>query len=340
MATFKAQVESWVGTVSDTTSLDFWLQAAARHIINLVPAYIFESNSTVLYDDGTGASTSGYRVLGANRDGYIARPVSSDNRGGYADDESLFRSTLKSPCYYTNNELTFVLPDGGEIKVVPYPVVVNTDSVIQYFPDQLEPAVALWAAIQVKIKELTTAAASSSALSLTMPTPPTALTGTPITIGAFGTPPTYTAPAAPTIDAYSTAVEPALTTYQDIELAQGYLQKIQTELQEYQIRLQDSLGEFNEMNVEYQSSLQRAFNQATLDEQHAIEVVRLNVAIYSANVQGVVGEYQAKIGGIFNLFDRGIAQVQMMRGQFAEMLAPFMPPPQQPRYVGKGVVAE
>lgn len=449
MATFKAQVETWVGTVSDTTALDFWLQSAAKFIINILPTRFFEESSTATYDDGMGSSTSGYRVLSANKNGFPAKKIASTQRGVFADDTSLHYATAKSPVFYTDKELTYVLPDGGEIQVIQYPAVLNTDSDIPFFPDSLEPAVSLWAATQVKIKALTTSIAALVATTLTLPSVPAALSGTPTTIAAFGSVPTFTAPplgtlesvlddldissipapippdvtfealadlvpftfAPPTIDAYTNA-ESSITTDQDIELGQAYLQKIQTQLQEYQQKLQNSFHKFqgdletykteNQRSIEqvrsdlqlfatniqkyqsqiqaqvevyvaninkitsgnktllerygsdiliawdvyqaalevYKASVQRAITQAQIDENRAIEVVRTNIQSYMAASQAVVSEFQSKIQFYHTQVADGNAQISVMKQQFNDMLAPYLPPPPQPRYIGRGVTAD
>lgn len=169
MATFQSQVESYTGTVSDTTGLTGWLTNGARWIINLLPISKIAKHATDYTDtDGTtGISTVACRIIGAHKSGYPAKEIPPSMKGAAADTLSLLKATTKSPAFYSEGEKSYVLPSGGTIKGVTYPTVAYGDSAITNFPDDLEGVVAIYAAIQVRLAAVRSMASSLFALAWT-----------------------------------------------------------------------------------------------------------------------------------------------------------------------------
>jgi hypothetical protein len=159
-----------------------------------------------------------------------------------------------------------------------------------------------------------------------------------------GTPPVYTAPAITTTGSDSTAVDLTkldtaswtaldydfddenidplkwfqvvgdyIQNQEDVELAQAQLQKIAAYVQAYGQAMQNQLNIFNDANVEYQASIQKAMQDAQIAAQEAqkegdmtlqaavqdytLELQRFSsdVQKYSADVQKGVSEYQFKL---------------------------------------------
>jgi hypothetical protein len=421
MATFKAQVEAWVGTVTDTSALDSMLCSAAKWVINLLPESILTHHAadltdtagasatftvtlnaggvtavpivgagtgyppyvslTIAHATGTGAkayavanasgvivntyvtaagtgytgtaatatvagssgvTTSGHRILGAHKLGYPASFIDAIEKGRYADANSIFLATAKRPVAYLENDKGYVIPSGGTLRGVPYPTVGNADSTVANFPDQLEPALSLYAAIQYRIKQIETVQAITGALAWVAPTVVTVpgdasftstdavvstiaattivalgsaptytkptITGFPATLNtldvsaitapavpsapaitatdavagtiaattlvALSSPPTYTAPASPASFSYSNAGT-AITTNEDIELGQAELQYVQTQLKEYETRLNDSAANYKVASEVYQAQIAYKIGQAKLDQERLVAAAQL-----------------------------------------------------------------
>lgn len=145
--------------------------------------------------------------------------------------------------------------------------------------------------------------------SITVPSAPTApsftytdATASSVTstsIAALPTAPSFSSPSKPTdlSDDYS-----EFDTRQaddDVEMAANVIQKIQSELQEYQADLQDAVESFNADIAEYQSEVQERFNQAEITKQEALTDAQLSNEVEVANaarkLEEQVSEYQAEL---------------------------------------------
>lgn len=194
--------------------------------------------------------------------------------------------------------------------VVAYPSVTNSATTITDFPPSLYQAVVIDASILYLIRKAIESLNVSSALStFTAPTAPTALVAPSIsiadasigsysatTIGSLGTAPTYTKPPA-TVTAFTDSG--IALTAEDIELSEGHLSKQKTYLENYQLDIQNELNEFNKELSEYQSTVQKAIEQARLDQQRLLETANkttdLNLANKARSLEAQVASYGATI---------------------------------------------
>jgi hypothetical protein len=332
MGTFKQQIEGLVGTISVDTYLDDFLSEGAKYVINTLPAGIFRRNAVDLTDaDGTtGISVAGHKVLFAHKAGFPCKEVPASMKGVCADSTSLLKATAKSPVMYLETEKGYVLPSGGIIKAIPYPTVTNgSSSVSTAFPHELEPALVLYAAGQVKLQEVSTKLAALAAVTNTTTTVPTTISASAITIGSLGTAPTFSAVTPPTIlgdtitslDIVATAptapslsttltgtpptytaptlsvttelghVETELSTNQDIELALGHLNKVKGLTEEYQARVGNAVQAFTQGRVAYEADIQKDFENL-----HAVLAkYQSQIQSYQQSVNAEVEEYQANL---------------------------------------------
>lgn len=158
-------------------------------------------------DGSSGVTTSGHRIIGAHRSGYPAKFIASTQKAFYADANSMYYATAKFPIAYLEKEKGYVLPGGGILCGVPYTAVSNGDTAITNFPDQLDPAVVLYAAIQRRVQQIQAASIIAGNLSWVPPIQPSvpadasysytdAVVGTiaSTSIAPLSTPPTFTAP--------------------------------------------------------------------------------------------------------------------------------------------------
>ena len=125
-----------------------------------------------------------------------------------------------------------------------------------------------------------------------VPTAPSILE-TLVTIS--GTAPTYNPPVLspdfPQVDTY-------VDTDEDIELASTKLQEIQTQIQEYGSRMQNSLNKFNKENIEYQAKLQIDIQTAQMEdsnESKKLQKFQNEIGNYSAEVNKVVSDNQGRL---------------------------------------------
>ena len=157
MATFQAQVEDYVGSISDTAALTQWLTDGAVDVLRRIEMinkpflfHKFAANEEV--SDGTGLDEEDYfRVIDVARDGYPASPAPSSVRHKLSSATSLMRATTQHPKYYNLNGKIYVKPDPtgsakGEFSVIKFPAVAYDDESISNFAQEFEYLVVLYAA--------------------------------------------------------------------------------------------------------------------------------------------------------------------------------------------------
>jgi len=91
-------------------------------------------------------------------------------------------------------------------------------------------------------------------------------------VGSIGDEPNYQAP--PRV-ASVTQAETYIRTDEDVELANAELQKVSIELNKYQQDIANALNEFNEENAVYQTKLQKAIQDARLDQERILAEIQM-----------------------------------------------------------------
>ena len=162
MATFKVDVEGYVGTFSDTTSLDTWLTAAAKLLVNLTPPHRLQQVAASVVVTGSGLDISGYRFVDAFNGGYSCRMIEPGKATQAALSTSLEYAVATSPVCYVRDTKLYILPIAGSpaASLVAYPTVANTDSAVATLPPEFRHLIVLYAAIQAKLQIIKTSTAT------------------------------------------------------------------------------------------------------------------------------------------------------------------------------------
>jgi len=292
--TFQTQIEDYVGTIVDTTSLTDYLTAGAKQFVNRIPEDEADKYGSALTDSGSGVSVTAYRVLRAHKGGYRARRIDAGLKTQAGLTGSLLKTTTNSPIHYIENGLGYVLPGGGTIIGMSYPSVLYSDTTISNFPSRLERGVVLFAVIQACVSKLNVSLDALHALSYSAPSAPSAPTDFTLTASA-PTPPadasytytdatlgTYTATTIassevaptytkPTTAASFTNLSSYITSGSDLEKAEKEIGQQQTILDMFGKDLYNELNEFNKELETYKAVIQKEITQAQLDQQRLLE---------------------------------------------------------------------
>ena len=171
---------------------------------------------------------------------------------------------------------------------------------------------------------------------LTLPTKPTNPTYSYIDVGdiptigdtnvTLGSAPTYSGP---TSTVSVAKAETYIRTDEDVELANIELQKVSIELNKFQGDVANALNEFNEANVVYQAELQKAIQNARLDQERILAEIQIEqdnkrqdrlqslqtqIQNYEADLSQYgteMQEYQAKINNTIQLYQSNEVQAKL-----------------------------
>ena len=268
--------------------------------------------------------------------------------------------------YYVNNT-----PLDGSGTALTY-----ADSTLGYFPADKVYLVVIYAGIKSLQASLASASISTFSLTTVPPDTPTVPSFTTpgvstVTIGSLGTPPTYTAPAVGSATEEITASMDAdssgygtdadflnyskwfsvagelIEDEEDTELAAVQIQKISTYLQSYSQAMQNQLNIFNDANVEYQSTVQEAIQNAQIAAQEAQQETSLllqkeqqeyasTLQKYTAELQSYQGEvaaeiqtYQQELAEKNAEYQWKTARLQDLKQEYTQAFAIMAPPPPQ-----------
>lgn len=297
MLTLKERIEDRIGSVGDDDALSSWLTAGARLIINLMPETRLEKFTTPLTDSGSGVSVTEARVLSANKSGYGALKVPQHLIARVSDANSIYAATSEYPAWYVLNGLAYVKPGGGTVLAAVYPEVYAGSDVIYiapntYFPRDIDEAVILYACIQGRIRQINDIVTNEidvlSFTTLSIPTAPSApafvyidangevISSTSI---SFSDTLNFTEP----IFTGSYTNTDAALGNQDVELSSGHLNKVQTQLSEWQNALAVSGAIFAKDRAEFEAALQVAIQNAQLTQQRLITESQLAQDLSKSN---------------------------------------------------------
>lgn len=319
MSTYKVRIEDKIGDVGDDIALSDFLTAGAKFITNILPLERLIKYTTNLTDAGSGISVTTYRVVSANKSGYGARLVPHTLAGAVGNSSSIHYPSTTDPVYYILNGLAYVKPSGGTVVAMAYPTVAYSDSTITAFPIDLDEGVVLYACVQGRLRQMSdltiTTLGGLSISTIAKPIAPASPSFTYSDVSytdasytsADYTPAIYTNALIDTISATTISfadtlaytppvfggsysnVDTALTN-QDIELSNAHLNKVNTQLDQMQKDLLNSLNEFNKDKGEFDANLQIALSQAQLTQQRLVEQTRIQVELNRFNAQQALQE--------------------------------------------------
>ena len=311
MATFSAQVTDLVGTFSDETALDTFITEGANEVINAMPRSMQErvAEETAV---STGTTTSeGHKVLYMLRtDGTIDQPcrrIPARQRGRVADSDDMEYATTSDPAYYVKDGKFNILPSGAGLLVsMPTysqtsPLDASAISTITNFPNEAEYLVVLYAAIKA-LQQVMNGKSSSLPTDVTLPSAPVApeistvsytdATNADATVGAIvvsdkidisGNAPSFVSPVSSSAD--FAKVTSYVETDEDVELAAAKVQQIQSQISDFNAKMQESTNKFNKENVRYQMEFQEEVTKVNQDLQAEVETFKTKASIAQFNKQ-------------------------------------------------------
>tara|TARA_Y100000004_G_scaffold64899_1_gene72806 strand:+ start:2014 stop:3126 length:1113 start_codon:yes stop_codon:yes gene_type:complete len=186
MATFQAQIEGITsvstGTTPTTTEITTFLTDGVKDlinkIINIKPDEAFKFATETLVSNNAGTTVAGkllsvVRENNSTTDVRPATPIPASLRYLATDTESLSYRSRFNPCYYTLNQLIYVLPEPTDtnnqarISQIVYPAPAYDSDGISNFPNEYEHLVVLYASAM-------TCQAVAAEIQNNMPTAPNA----------------------------------------------------------------------------------------------------------------------------------------------------------------------
>ena len=314
MSTFQVRVQDYIGgtgATTDTDALNDWLTEGARLATDKFKPERLAIYATDKTDGGSGIAITAGRPLSAHKSGYEARLVPVGMKAVIADGSSIHYAIATDPAWYIDSTKAYVLPSGGTVKWFAYPTVAYTESTISNFPPQGLPVVVLYTSIQGQIRNINDLIKTTiGGLAFTTPldlsetaapsfswTDAVAGTYTATSIGAVPSAPTYTKPTQ-TFDV--TQLENFLETDEDVELSQAQLGRLDHEIKEYQLDIQNELNEYNQELAVYKATLEHNLETARVTQEkvlkEASDTTELNKFNELQTLAEQVQEYQAVLG--------------------------------------------
>ena len=310
--TLKQRVEAYTGLLSDTDLLNQWLKDGVRLIIDLMPEDKLEeiAKDSDLADQNTGRLLQGCKFLRAvSKTGYPALKGNPSMKTAYLDKNSLHQATENNPISINLKGSIYVLPGGGTVYCVDYPQVDSSLDTIEDFISEYEAGVVLYASIKGMLKTLqasfnglTTFTLDDIIMPIAPADPAFTFTNaelsnfTPATVGNLGTAPEYISPVS--TEDFS-EVYALGQSEEDTELAQAQLQKINLKLNKFQADIQNAVQLFNQKNVAYQSSVQKAIDEARMSQEtlltKASKETDLNLQNEMKQLEKQISEYRSKV---------------------------------------------
>ncbi len=320
------RIEAYTGTFSDTTSLNQWLSNALRLIVSFLSPDKLEAIATpVDLADGTSTSSLLDKVFvrAEGKTGYPAQQGNPRLIKQYSDQNSIHYADDYSPVVLQIQELIKILPNGGTAFLVDTADVNCTDNSFIPGLKEYEYGIILYTVLQAVlslIRKETDGLAIPSLDSIQIPISPGSFTLTytdavlgtyqDITITDPGTAPSYTPPVS---EDDFTEVTGLVEATEDTELAQVQLLKVNSQLDKYRSRIQDSMNQFTSQSQNYQAILQKNIEQARLAEQTMIaeadKTTDLNLQNQFKQLEAKTTQYRLQLEGYANDIQLYTAQV-------------------------------
>ena len=134
--TLSDRIENIVGTYPNGERMEQALAEAVRLVIGELPEAVLMSFASEETDDGTnGVNVVNKRIVKAHKAGYPAVRIDETTRS------RLITESTAKPGYYVLTNTAFVVPDGGTIVTVSFPLVSRSAQTITGFPTMLVDAI-------------------------------------------------------------------------------------------------------------------------------------------------------------------------------------------------------
>ncbi len=308
--------------------LDQVIQDALEAVIAQLPNSALYGIAEKVTDSGSGVALGTRKLLKAYKGDYEAAQVQYE--------EALAPSRVldaQKPIWYNFGGTAYILPGGGDFLASQLLTADRDTSSITGANTHFDALVVLRASLDV-LRYKMNAVRKNLFDEITLPTAPT-LPAAPsftytdvvadavssITIGAFGTAPTYTPPSL-------TPLYTDFDTYfslEDTEITQAALSKLGQQLNEFQASMQSAMNTFGKENVEYQASIQREVEEARLEIQRLIRNAQSNDQVELANrarqFEQQVTEYQQTLARHSQEIANYQAQIQAESVRFQQNMS-------------------
>lgn len=349
MANLKEQVNDLTGFAStDDTALAQWFTDGAKEIANMFPPpllHAMAAHNTLNASATTYDMDNGGKVLSVVRNNgtrnFPCREIPATFSGHKDDSSSLmYYGTATDPVYYIDNGLLNIYPaptgSGGSgtalVTAINYPTLVatgdgtdditasGTTSIVNY-PNEADYIVVLYSSLRALQRLMNDKASSlpSVLTSPTLPVTPTVPTTSAQTLTISGTAPTYTGPV---VSPDFTQVDTYIDTDEDVELAGAKIEAINSQLQEFSQKVQDSIQIFNKENVDFQSKLSKDVQDVTMadrEEARKLSKYGQEVASYQAEVSGKIGKFTSEIQDFSAVLQKIALDYGWLQGQYKQL---------------------
>jgi hypothetical protein len=317
MANFDAQVIELVGSswTEDQDAVNQFITEGANEVINAMPRSMQERIAEETTVTSGTTKSEGHKVLSMTRnDGTIDQPcrrIPAGKRGRVADSSDMEYATTSDPAYYLNDGKFNILPSGGSgnklVSVLTYSQESGTlldasgIDTIANFPNEAEYLVVLYAAIKA-LQQAMNGKSSSLPTDVTLPSAPvtpeiatvsyTDATNVDASIESIVVPakidvssnaPSFVSPVSSSAD--FAKVTSYVETDEDVELAAAKLQQIQSQISDFNAKMQESTNKFNKENVRYQMEFQEEVTKVNQDLQAEVETFKTKASIAQFNKQ-------------------------------------------------------
>ena len=165
MATLSAQIQDLVGSFTDETAMDQWLEDGAKEIINALPRNLqklctsIQSFTSVAAGSEAETLNTG-KVFSVFAGSVDCRKIDSTLKYRAEDSGRIDYATSTDPVYYVESNFINVLPTSLSCKYeeVQYPssIDADSDSAIASFPDEAEHLVVLYASLKALQQQMNT----------------------------------------------------------------------------------------------------------------------------------------------------------------------------------------
>ena len=336
MATFQVRIEDLTGTVgatSDTGAMTDWLTEGARVVadkLNPDRIILYATDKTDA-DGSTGISLADGRPVSAHKSGYPALRITVNEKAMAADSDSIHYAVSTRPMWYVDVEKGYVLPGGGTIKWFGYPTVEYDDESIDDYPSEALGAVVYYAAIQGEMRIIsdlirTTMAAIAWSAPTVISQPDAASftwtdavigTYTATTLGTTATPPTYTKPTQ-TFDVAQ--LETFLETNKDPALSDRQLGRLEHEIKEYNLDIQNELNEFQKEDKAYQGKIAQEIKQAELTQTQILKLAADTTELNKFNELQTLAEQVQEYQTVLAVFQTNVSNYAAQVGREASRI--------------------
>jgi F0F1-type ATP synthase membrane subunit b/b' len=342
---FKTQIEDLVGAVGDDDLISTSIQDIGAEIVSALPINKLLRVAKTAAVSSSGLTTAGKKVLAVDKDDLPVKEIPAMQKAKYNDTGSIYAASDTNAVYYIEDEIVKVNGAAGSgatsgvLHYVPKiptsdgsTAIVHGGSTVTNFPQEAERLLVLGGAVRClqRLMADKTSSLPTDISDITLPVSPTApsapsFTYTDVSVSDIVQPiisvsdmasMTETAPSyiSPVIASSFNIVDTFISTDEDVELASAKIQEINTQIGEFQYKIQNALNSFNQENIVYQQDIQRKIQNLTKSSQVAIQNAQQEYSTRKANIDK---EIQVGVQNAIQNFQEGIEEYKSSLGKYS-----------------------